>query len=123
MRLDYLSCVLTVVSTVMIGRRMWQGWIVTGLNSIILCIIGIKTAQFGLIPANLFCVAMYAYNVFTWRSAVQPAVSGGMQLEAATKQYLESRGRRAKGRIRGLGDEQSSGSQHRIRQRVLPGRR
>jgi hypothetical protein len=123
MRLDYLSCVLTIVSTVMIGRRMWQGWVVTGLNSIILCIIGVKTGQFGLIPANLFCVAMYAYNVFTWRS--NPGeIPGEVQSRHADKHSLENRRRRASGRVRAsLNDEQSSGSQHRIRQRLLPGRR
>ena len=119
MRLDYLSCVLTIVSTLLIGRRMWQGWIVTALNSVILCVIGIKTEQFGLIPANLFCLAMYGYNVFAWRSSMKPEA-----VEVPAKHSLENRGRRANGRLRGsTGDEQSSGNQHRIRQRVLPGRR
>jgi hypothetical protein len=118
MRLDYLSCVLTIASTVLIGRQMWQGWIVTGVNSIILCIIGIKTQQFGLIPANLFCLAMYGYNVFTWRTAMK---SGAAEIPA--KHSLENRARRASGRLRGsIVDEQSSSNQHRVRQRVLPGR-
>jgi hypothetical protein len=122
MRLDYLSCVLTIVSTVMIGRQMWQGWVVTGVNSVILCIIGVKTAQFGLVPANLFCIAMYAYNVFAWRSGVKPAAPSSIQLEVSGKP-VENRGRRANARVRtSIGDEQSSGNQHRIRQRLLSGR-
>jgi len=115
MRLDYLSCVLTIVSTILIGRRMWQGWVVTGVKSVILCVIGIKTQQFGLIPANLFCLAMYGYNVFTWRSAMKPE---------AGEHSRERRSRRIPARLRGsIGDEHSSGNQHRIRQRFLPGGR
>lgn len=67
MRLDYLSCALTIVSTVMVGRRKWQGWIVAGVNSAIICVIGIRTAQTGFIPANLFCLGLYACNIYQWR--------------------------------------------------------
>ena len=67
LRLDYLSCVLTILSTVLVGRKLWQGWMVAGANSVIICIIGIRTAQFGFVPANLFCLALYAYNFRTWR--------------------------------------------------------
>jgi len=68
--LDYISCVLTVVSTLMIGRRLWQGWIVAGVNSVLLCLIGIRTSQFGFVPANLFCIALYSYNVRNWKKRV-----------------------------------------------------
>ena len=66
-RLDYLSCVLTVLGTVLIGRKLWQGWIVAAINSAVVCIIGIRTAQFGLVPANLLCIALYTSNLFAWR--------------------------------------------------------
>ena len=66
--LDYISCLLTVVSTVLVGRRMWQGWIFAGANSLIICWIGLRTAQLGFIPANLFCLAIYVYNISRWRS-------------------------------------------------------
>jgi hypothetical protein len=67
-RLDYLSCVLTVVSTVLLGKRLWQGWVIAGANSIVVCMIGMKTAQFGLVPANLFCIGLYAHNLWKWRA-------------------------------------------------------
>ncbi len=67
LRLDYISCGLTVVSTILVGRKLWQGWIVAGANSAIICVIGARTAQFGFIPANLFCIVLYAYNFWTWR--------------------------------------------------------
>lgn len=66
-RLDYLSCLLTIASTLLIGRRLWQGWVVAGANSAVICYIGVRTAQTGFVPANLFCIAMYAYNIVEWR--------------------------------------------------------
>lgn len=70
LRLDYLSCLLTIVSTVMVGKKMWHGWIVAAINSIVVCLIGIRTAQFGFVPANLFCIGLYANNLSQWRPKV-----------------------------------------------------
>lgn len=67
LRLDYISCVLTVISTLLVGRKLWQGWVVAGANSVLLCLIGIRTAQFGFVPANLFCIALYSYNLRVWK--------------------------------------------------------
>jgi hypothetical protein len=33
------------------------------------CVIGLRTAQLGFIPANLFCIVLYAFNLRTWRKA------------------------------------------------------
>ena len=68
-RLDYLSCVLTISSTILVGRRHWEGWVLSGVNSVIICLIGMKTAQWGFIPANLFCIVLYAVNLRAWRKA------------------------------------------------------
>jgi nicotinamide riboside transporter PnuC len=67
LRLDYASCVLTIISTILIGRRCWEGWVLAAINSVIICIIGFKTAQMGFIPANVFCLVLYAVNLRTWR--------------------------------------------------------
>lgn len=64
--LDYVSCTLTVLSTVLVARRRWMGLVVAGINSGLLCLIGLRTAQFGLIPANVFCIAVYAANFRSW---------------------------------------------------------
>lgn len=72
LRLDYLSCVLTVVSTILVGRRCWEGWVLAAVNSVIICSIAMKTAQLGFIPANLFCIVLYGYNVRNWRKAETP---------------------------------------------------
>lgn len=66
-RLDYLSCCLTVLSTVLVGRKLWSGLVVAGINSAILCVIGIRTAQFGFVPANLFCIAVYVASLRSWK--------------------------------------------------------
>ncbi len=71
LRLDYLSCVLTILSTILIGKRCWEGWVLAAVNSVVVCIIGVKTSQFGFVPANLFCIVLYAVNLRTWRK-VEP---------------------------------------------------
>jgi hypothetical protein len=104
LRLDYISCLLTVVSTVLIGRRSWQGWIVAGVNSIIVCVIGMRTAQYGFIPANLFCIAIYGYNVVQWRApriaAASPQQEASDTLTAVhthpSRSFLRLRGRALK---------------------------
>jgi hypothetical protein len=65
-RLDYVSCLLTVVATVLVGRKMWTGLVVSGLNSLIVCVIGLHTSQYGFIPANVFCICINAFNLRAW---------------------------------------------------------
>jgi hypothetical protein len=65
-RLDYLSCCLTILSTVLLGRKQWTGLVVACANSLIVCIIGMRTAQFGFIPANIFCIGVYGFSVRSW---------------------------------------------------------
>ena len=71
--LDYVSCLLTIASTLLVGRRMWQGWVVAGANSVIICLIGLRTAQWGFVPANIFCLGLYAYNLRNWRASAPEA--------------------------------------------------
>lgn len=71
-RLDYLSCVLTIVSAILIGKRCWEGWILATINSAIVCVIGLRTSQLGFIPANLFCIVLYGFNLRSWRRAGTP---------------------------------------------------
>ena len=69
LRLDYLSCLLTVASTILVGRRCWEGWALAAVNSAIICVIGFRTAQLGFIPANLFCIVVSAINLRAWRKS------------------------------------------------------
>src|SRR6201989_2501105 len=65
-RLDYLSCFLTIVATILIGRKMWTGLVLAGVNSLIVCVIGLHTSQYGFIPANVFCICINAFNLRAW---------------------------------------------------------
>lgn len=67
LRLDFISCVLTITSTILVGRRCWQGWALAAINSVIICVIAVKTAQIGFIPANLFCIVLYGINLRGWK--------------------------------------------------------
>ena len=65
-RLDYLSCLLTVLSTVLVGRKSWIGLAVGGVNSVVICVIGFRTSQLGFIPANVFCIIVYGLSIRSW---------------------------------------------------------
>jgi hypothetical protein len=65
-RLDYLSCFLTILATVLVGRKSWTGLLISIANSLIVCVIGFRTSQFGFIPANLICICVYAFSIRTW---------------------------------------------------------
>ena len=67
LRLDYLSCVLTIASTILVGRRCWEGWALAGVNSVLICVIGLRTEQLGFISVNVFCMVMSAINLHAWR--------------------------------------------------------
>jgi hypothetical protein len=69
--LDYISCFLTILSTVLIGKRLWFGWIIAALNSLVVCVIGVQTAKYGFLPGNLLCIVLYAHNLTNWRPATQ----------------------------------------------------
>jgi hypothetical protein len=56
-----------VLSTILVGRRRWEGWIVAAANSVIVCVIGVRTSQLGFIPANLFCLVIYGFNLRAWK--------------------------------------------------------
>jgi hypothetical protein len=73
LRLDYISCLLTVFSTILVGRRCWEGWVLAAVNSIVICVIAARTAQTGFIPANLFCIVLYGINLRTWRKQETPS--------------------------------------------------
>ena len=65
-RLDYLSCVLTVLSTILIAKKEWTGFIFAAINCLIISFIAFETHQIGFIPANIFCIAIYAFSVRSW---------------------------------------------------------
>ena len=66
LHLDYLSCLLSILSAVLVGRKLWFGLVVSIVNSLIICAIGFHTLQFGFIPANLFCIGINAFYMRSW---------------------------------------------------------
>jgi hypothetical protein len=64
--LDYLSCFLTMSATVLVARKSWTGLLISIVNSMIVCVIGFRTSQFGFIPANLICICVYAFSIRSW---------------------------------------------------------
>jgi len=89
-RLDYISCVLTISAAILLGQKRWQGWLVAGINSVLICDIAVNTAQLGFIPANVFCVALYAYNIVGWRKQIKmhrlDRISPGIDSRVAPEQ-------------------------------------
>lgn len=64
--LDYLSCLLTILATILLARKSWIGLLVAIVNSLIVCAIGLRTSQLGFIQANLFCICVYAFSMRPW---------------------------------------------------------
>lgn len=126
-RLDYLSCVLTVLSTVLVGRRKWHGWVLAGANSAIISLIGLRTGQWGFVPANVFCIAIYLYNIKKWRTVSNDSVES--QKGGSSARLSQHRPEQAKPvqriacRIGGkhAGDERAIS--YRIRARRVPNQR
>jgi hypothetical protein len=113
-QLDYLSCFLTVVATILVGRKMWTGLVVSGVNSLIVCVIGLHTSQYGFIPANVFCICINVFNLRAWlkvqkypsestTDASSELVSGCKRMspskKAATRPLINSFRIRSEGRL------------------------
>lgn len=64
--LDYLSCILTVLASILLARKYWIGLLIATVNSLVVCAIALRTSQLGLIPANLFCICVYAFSMRSW---------------------------------------------------------
>jgi hypothetical protein len=94
-RLDYLSCFLTVVATILVGRKMWIGLVVSGVNSLIVCVIGLHTSQYGFIPANVFCICINAFNLRAWlklqKDPSESTTDASSELVAGCKRMSTSR--------------------------------
>src|ERR1700738_4050881 len=94
-RLDYLSCFLTVVATILVGRKMWTGLVVSGVNSLIVCVIGLHTSQYGFIPANVVCICIIAFNLRAWlkvqKNPAESATDASSELVAGCKRMSPSK--------------------------------
>jgi hypothetical protein len=119
MHLDYLSCALTVVSTFLVGRRNWTGLIIAAANSLIVCDIGWKTAQIGLIPANLFCLGVYAFSIRSWMKEAGCKKSASAA-ESAQQEAQVPMFRRILAKAQGFVSQNKAASQESATQNELP---
>jgi hypothetical protein len=102
LHLDYLSCLLTILATMLLARKSWIGLLIAIVNSLIVCAIALRTSQLGFIPANLFCVCIYAFNIRSWlkqqthtnRDQAQgqdiDSLAGGLRTSPATQHSTDA---------------------------------
>jgi hypothetical protein len=86
--LDYLSCFLTVVATILLARKSWIGLLIAIVNSLIVCAIGLRTSQLGFIPANLFCICVYASSIKPWLKEQTHGIDNGLGKLCRKYQFL-----------------------------------
>jgi nicotinamide riboside transporter PnuC len=95
--LDYISGFLTILATVLVGRKSWIGLLISIVNSMIVCIIGFRTSQFGFIPANLICICVYAFSLRSWVKQTHThqtcAGSGKVRSIALRSTHIQTLGR------------------------------
>jgi hypothetical protein len=107
LHLDYLSCFLTILATVLVSRKSWTGLLISIVNSMIVCLIGFRTAQFGFIPANLLCICVYAFSIRSWVKKIRTCrTAGTTKTTMVNAPYIRSsmtpklRGSRVEGMLR-----------------------
>lgn len=133
LRLDNVSCLLTILSTLMVGRRKWEGWVVAGANSAIIAVIGLETGQWAFVPANAFCIAIYLYNIRKWRipeDGISPSPSAdrsdslnGQNTAAAAESAIHKLTAACRRMGRRTGDERVTRMGNRIRARWISNQR
>lgn len=116
MHLDYLSCALTIISTFLVGRRNWTGLVIAAVNSLIVCDIGWKTSQIGLIPANVFCLGVYAFSVRSW---IRVARSNQSAVDSEKQEAQVPLVRRILAKVRGTASQNETKSQEAASQNEL----
>ena len=65
---------------------------VASVNSVIVCVIGLRTSQLGFIPANVFCIVVYGFSIRSW---IREGASKHATLAVESIQLLASDGLRA----------------------------
>ncbi len=86
-RLDYLSCIFTVLSTILIAKKEWTGFIFAAINCLIISFIAFETHQIGFIPANIFCIVIYAFSIRAWIRDTRVAVPGNASAIDPARKY------------------------------------
>ena len=65
--MDWLTGALTIVAMELIGRKMWQGWLVGLLNQVFWAYLIIDHELYGLIPLTAILTWRYSAHLLRWR--------------------------------------------------------
>lgn len=64
--MDWLTGIMTVLAMELIGRKMWQGWLVGFVNQFFWAYLIYSRALYGLIPLTALLTWRYATHMRTW---------------------------------------------------------
>jgi hypothetical protein len=84
-------------------------------------VISVRTAQLGFVPANLFCLGIYAYNMLEWHRDSHSEL-GSVTLKPQTAAAHVARKIFRKPVVANAGDELPIRTRDRIRRRTLQSR-
>ena len=71
-----------LIGAYFVGRKLWQGWIVMILASVLWIVFGLRTRQYGFTVASMAFLVVYSRNLRAWRadpSPVAPVSPSGHQ--------------------------------------------
>jgi len=62
-----------LIGAYFVGRKLWQGWIVMILASVLWIVFGLRTRQYGFTVASMAFLVVYSRNLRAWRDDPSPA--------------------------------------------------
>lgn len=69
-----------LIAAYFVGRKLWQGWIVMILASVLWIVFGLRTRQYGFSVASMAFLVVYSRNLRAWRAS-QPSVEPALPSE------------------------------------------
>ena len=64
-----------LIGAYFVGRKLWQGWIVMILASVLWIVFGLRTRQYGFSVASMAFLVVYSRNLRAWRANPLPVES------------------------------------------------
>lgn len=62
-----------IIAAYLVGRKLWQGWIVMILASVLWIVFGLRTRQYGFSVASMAFLVVYSRNLRAWKASPSPA--------------------------------------------------
>lgn len=73
MNLPLTTSVLSILCIVTVGRHKWWGHLIGVANCVVFMVIAFH-GQWGFIPSNIICGALYFQNAWRWRKYEHPEI-------------------------------------------------